>query len=255
MSEMLRILVVDDDPMMTRTLVDILRVKGYEAEAAYSGAEALQRLAEGVFDCVLTDIKMPEADGVTLCRAIKTRQPDLPVVLMTAYTTHERVREGLDEGAIAVLAKPLDINALLSFFSVLRKERTVVIVDDDPEFVRTLGAILRARGFTVIPITTDPLDIIERIKENGQVILLDMKLDDISGLEVLRAIRVQYPFVPVILVTGYLTEMGTDIKAALQIKAVTCLYKPLQIEELIQTLTAIRRQELRQELSNATAKR
>jgi len=242
-SEELRILVVDDDRLVARTLVDILRVKGYEPQAAHSAAEALEKVVEGPFDCVLSDIRMPEVNGVELYKAIKARQPDLAVVLMTAYSADALVREGLEEGVIAVLTKPLDINLLLSFFSSLRKERSIVIVDDDPQFCQTVGDILRLRGFAVSEVT-DPRSLVERLTPDAQVVLLDMKLNSISGLEVLRQIRGRYPRLPVIIVTGYRQEMVSAIAAALEIEAHTCLYKPLQIEELLQVLTEVRHQEL-----------
>lgn len=119
MSDKLRILIVDDDRRMARTLVDILRVKGYEVEGAHSASEALEKLGGDRFDCVLSDIRMPGVNGVDLYRAIKGRQPDLPVVLMTAYSDDKRVKEGLEGGAIRVFFKPLDINALLEFLSSL----------------------------------------------------------------------------------------------------------------------------------------
>jgi DNA-binding NtrC family response regulator len=243
MSERLRILVVDDDRRMAKTLVNIFQVKGCEAEAAHSAPEALEKVAEDSFDCVLTDIKMPGVNGVQLYRAIKARRPDLPVVLMTAYSTDERVNEGLEEGVVAVLTKPLDINLLLSFFSSLGRQRSIVIVDDDPKFARTLGDILRARSFAVTQVT-DPHGVVERLKADGQTVLLDMKLNDISGLAVLEEIRERYPRLPVVMVTGYRQEMGQAIEAALRIGAYTCLYKPFQIEELSQLLAEIRRQEL-----------
>ncbi|MEE9617441.1 MAG: response regulator [Anaerolineae bacterium] len=259
MSETLRILVVDDDPSMAKTLVDIFKVKGHQAEAAHSGPEALAKVAQGSFgsahrheysrwqdrhfDCVLTDVKMPGVNGVELYRALKARQPDLPVVLMTAYSTDRLVEEGLGEGAIAVLTKPLDINALLSFFSALRRERSIVIVDDDTEFARTLGDILRARDFAVTQVT-DPHSVVEGLRADGQVVLLDMRLNNINGLDVLQEIRERYPHLPVILVTGYRGEMASAIEAALDIGAYTCLYKPFKIDRLVQVLTEIRHQEL-----------
>ena len=249
----LHILVVDDDRRMAKTLVNIFQVKGYEVEAVYSGSEALEKVAEGRFDCVLTDIKMPEMSGVELYRAIKARQPDLPVVLMTAYSTDRLVNEGLEEGAVAVLTKPLDINTLLSFFSSLGQERSIVIVDDDPQFAKTLGDILRARSFAVTQVT-DPHDVVQRVRPNGQTVLLDMKLDDIGGLEVLKEIRARYPRLPVVMVTGYRAEMGPAIEAALKIGAYTCLYKPFQIEGLLQVVTEIRRQELRWALGQRVRK-
>ncbi len=238
MSENLRILIVDDDQRMAKTLKDIFNVKGYEAEVAHSGREALKELAKGQFNCVLADIKMPEMNGVDFYKMLKKEQPDIPVVMMTAYSADKLVNEGLKEGAIAVLSKPLDIEALLSFFSALRKDRSIVIVDDDPNFCKTLGDILQARGFAVTQIT-DPYDVVGKIREDVQVLLLDMKLNDINGLDLLKEIRSQHPHLPVILVTGYRDEMGEAIEAALKISAYTCLYKPLQIEELLQFLNEI----------------
>ena len=243
MKDKLRILIVDDDRRMARTLKDILEIKGYEAEAAHSGPEALEKVEKSHFDCLLSDIKMPRLNGVELCRAIKERQPDLPVVLMTAYSHDKLVNEGFKEGSIAVLSKPLDINALLSFFSVLQKDRSIVIVDDDPGFCKTLGDILQSRGFTVTQVT-DPKSVTETIKRDFQVVLLDMKFKSMDGLEVLKEIRKHHPHLTVILVTGYRDEMAQAIEAALKIGAYACLYKPLQIEKLLQLLIEIHRQEL-----------
>jgi two-component system, NtrC family, response regulator HydG len=243
MSEMLCILVVDDDQMMARTLHDILRASGYQAETAHSGPEALEMLEGQPFDCVLSDIKMPGVSGVKLYGSIKARQPDLPVVLMTAYSTDALVQEGLEAGAIAVLTKPLDLNRLLAFFSSLRRKPSIVIVDDDPHFCRTLGDILRARGFAVAQIT-DPHAVTEQVEDDGQVILLDMKLNSINGLDVLWEIRKRHPHLPVILVTGYRQEMGASVEAALRLGAYTCFHKPLQIEKLLQALTQIHHREL-----------
>jgi two-component system response regulator HydG len=243
MKERLRILIVDDDKRMANTLVDILNTKGYGAEAAYSGHEALDMVKEGLFDCVLTDIKMPVMNGVELFKAIKKENSDLPVVMMTAYSTDRVVKEGIEQGAIATLTKPLDINALLSFFSTLRKECSIVIVDDDPQFCKTLGDILRRRGFTVAELT-DSSDVGDILGPDVQVVLLDIKLNGVTGLDVLKEIRKRYPHLPVIMVTGYQKEMAPAIEACLKIGAYTCLYKPFEIEELLNILTEIRQQKL-----------
>ena len=118
MTNKLRILIVDDHRMVANSLLEVFKLEGYEAEIAYSGPEALDMVKNGHFDCVLSDIRMPEMNGIELCRAIKALQPELPVVFMTAYS--ELVNEALKEGALATLTKPLDINLLLSFFSNLR---------------------------------------------------------------------------------------------------------------------------------------
>ncbi len=87
-----RILIVDDDCMMAKTMADILNVKGFRADTAHSAAETLALASEHEFDCVLTDVKMPEMNGVDLFRALKKRKPDVPIVLMTAYAAGGRFR-------------------------------------------------------------------------------------------------------------------------------------------------------------------
>jgi two-component system response regulator HydG len=247
-SKQLRILIVDDDRRMARTLQDILKVKGHLAEGVYSGPEAVDKINAGHFDCILTDIKMPEMNGVELYQDIKATQPGLPVVLMTAYATDKLVEDGLKEGAIATLTKPLDIDLLLRFFSALREERAIVIVDDDTRFCKILGDILQVRGFTVTQIT-DPHSVMEKLRQDGQTVLLDMKLNDVNGLDIFKKIREEYPHLPVILMTGYMKEMSAVIEAALKIGACTCLYKPFEIEELIQILIEISHEELRKILA------
>ncbi len=130
MNKEVHILIVDDDRSMAKTLADIFRSKGYLARPANSAKEALKKIEKGKIDCVLSDIRMPEVSGVELCRAIKEKNPELPVVLMTAYSDDRLLKESLEEGALAVLPKPLDIHALLYLFPSLHKEHSVAIADE-----------------------------------------------------------------------------------------------------------------------------
>lgn len=246
MSEKLRIMVVDDDHGMVGTFVDILLRKGYDAEGAYSGEVALEMLKEDKFDCVLTDIKMPEMDGVELYREIMSIQPDMPVVLMTAYAASHQVDEVLQEGAIAVMDKPLNVERLLSFFSAISKKPSIVILDDDLGFCKTMSDILGDKGFDVTLLTEsdDWEDWTENFRPNGKIILLDIRLNGISGLDILQQIKQKYPDQPVILVTGYPEEMVSSQDKALSVSAYACLKKPLQIDELIHTIQEIKHREL-----------
>jgi CheY-like chemotaxis protein len=244
----LRILIVDDDQRMTRTLADILTLAGHEAVEAASGPQALEKVRAQAFDCVLTDVRMPGMNGVDLYRQLRQSQPGLPVVLMTAYAADEIIRQGLEEGAVGVFDKPLNMTHLLGFFASLAKNRTVAIVDDDPTFCKTLGDILRQRGFTVNQIT-DPYTDVELMTSDTQVILLDLKLNSINGLDVLKSIRARYPSLPVLLMTGYSQEMTKTIQAALEIGAYACLYKPLEIRSLLETLTQFQLERLRSSIS------
>ena len=237
---------------MAKTLVDILQVNGFQAVAAFSAKGAMKQVSRRAFGCVLSDIKMPGMDGVELFRKIKTKHPDLPVVLMTAFASDDLIQEGLDAGAIAVLMKPIDIKLFLAFVSSLRKERTVVIVDDDPNFCKTVSDTLGKRGY-VVDIIPDPEGVLDGLKKKTRmVVLLDLELYGNDGLENFRKLREEHLHLPVILVSGFQEKLETAIKAALNLSAYTCLYKPIQIEELLRVLEEIYQREMRRMLGNVS---
>jgi two-component system, NtrC family, response regulator HydG len=244
MNPKLRILIVDDDSRMTRTLSDIFSMAGHQPVEANSGPQALDLARQQSFDCVLTDVRMPGMDGVELHRQLCQVQPGLPVMLMTAYASDEIIRKGLGEGVVGVFDKPLDISSMLGFFVSLASQRSIVIVDDDPDFCKTLSDILQQRGFSVSHYC-NPLPEVELMTAGAQVVLLDMKLNGITGLDVLKQIRAHYPDLPVLMVTAYRQEMNAAIQAALAVNAFTCLYKPLEIPSLLQTLSDFQLKRLR----------
>lgn len=241
MGEKTKVLVVDDDRRMVRTICDILKVKGYEAAEAYTGEEAVEKVKSDNPDCVLMDVRMPGLNGVEALKMIKGISPDLPVVLMSAYTTEEQVAEAKQLGADTVLTKPVDLQMIFSFLALLRKEESILIVDDDPNFCRTVGDVLRSRGYRV-ETEADPKNVLGHMEQNYKLaVILDLKLGDTDGLEVLKAVRSRYPSKPVVLVTGYREEMTDTIEKGLKIGAYTCLYKPFEMEGLLDTIKEISR--------------
>jgi len=121
MSEILSILVVDDDPSMASSLTQILDIKGFEVRAANSGAEALQILRDHPVDVMLTDVRMPDMNGVELYRATRKTHPNLRTFLMTAYAADDIIQKGMAEGIKTVFSKPVDINLLISIFSACKR--------------------------------------------------------------------------------------------------------------------------------------
>jgi DNA-binding NtrC family response regulator len=239
------VLVVDDDRRMVKTLCDILKVKGYVAESANTGEEALMKIRSKQPDCVLMDIRMPGISGVEAMEVIRTEAPDLPVIVMSAYPTDEQTREAKRLGAYSVLTKPVDLELVLSFLSLLRKEESILIVDDDMFFCRTLKDILEARGYRVES-EIDPGKVMHRMEKNYKLaVILDLKLGDSHGIDVLKDIRARYPTKPVVLVTGYGKDMSDSIEKGYEIGAYTCLYKPFETDALIGIVEEISRKKLR----------
>jgi DNA-binding NtrC family response regulator len=244
MKPKLNVLIVDDDQRMTHTLADILRLAEYRVVEAASATTAIEKVRSQPFDCVLTDIRMPEMNGVELHRQLREIKPGLPVVLMTAYAANTLTSEGLENGAVGILDKPLNINHLLAFLGSLARERSIVIVDDDKVFCDTLEGILYQCGFTVSQVN-NPHVRVEKITNDAQVILLDLKFNGIDGLDILKEIRKNNPSLPVVLVTGHREEMENILQSAMKIEVFTCLYKPLEIPRLLQTLSEFQTEHLR----------
>ncbi|OHB25144.1 MAG: hypothetical protein A2X84_09085 [Desulfuromonadaceae bacterium GWC2_58_13] len=122
MNVKLQVLVVDDDQLMVKTLCDILRLKGHDPIAAHSGEEAVAQVRTGCPDCVLMDIKMQGMDGVEALKRIRKSVPGLPVVLMSAFVTEERMTEAKGHGVHALLTKPVEVPRILAFLDRLKEE-------------------------------------------------------------------------------------------------------------------------------------
>jgi signal transduction histidine kinase/DNA-binding response OmpR family regulator len=111
---MTRVLVIDDDPMVGKTLVDLLGLHGYPAIRAESGEKGLEALAREGFELVLLDLRLPGMSGFETCERMReTYGPSLPVIMMTAFGDPVAVRRGYEAGADDFLHKPVDTPALI----------------------------------------------------------------------------------------------------------------------------------------------
>lgn len=113
-----RILVIDDDPLVRRSLQMLLSQAGYAVEAAASGMEGLEKLPEGHFDLVMTDVRMPEMDGFAVLRAIRdycaaSQRPPFEEVVLTGYNDVHALESAQSLGIRHFVLKPFDTDELL----------------------------------------------------------------------------------------------------------------------------------------------
>jgi DNA-binding NtrC family response regulator len=101
-----KILVVDDEPGVRKSLAIMLRREGYEAAEARDAAEALEQLGREVFDLVITDLRMGEVSGIDLLKAIGQANPTVPTIVVTAFGTVESAVEAMKLGAFDFVTKP-----------------------------------------------------------------------------------------------------------------------------------------------------
>jgi two-component system, NtrC family, nitrogen regulation response regulator NtrX len=110
---MAKILIVDDENSIRRTLREILEFEKYEVDEAADGMECLVKLKQGKYDVVILDIKMPKLDGMEALERIQELTPDTPVIMISGHATIDTAVEAVKKGAFDFVAKPPDLNRLL----------------------------------------------------------------------------------------------------------------------------------------------
>ena len=100
------ILILDDEPIVSKRLKPSLEKKGYEVEAFITSADALQRIRERQFDIVVTDLKMEGMDGMEFLTEVKHQYPDTEVIVITGFATMATAKESFTKGVFDFLAKP-----------------------------------------------------------------------------------------------------------------------------------------------------
>ncbi len=110
-----RILVVDDDPMVTQLVIDMLRLDGYEVDTAPNGIAALEKVQARRYDLILTDLHMPELDGVGLYRELTRRQvhPPKRIIFLTGTSGTSEAHRVVQETGLPLLGKPFNVADLL----------------------------------------------------------------------------------------------------------------------------------------------
>lgn len=123
----MKILVVDDEaPVREMIQKGLLQMGGYNVEVAQNGLEALEKVEKDIFDLVVTDLKMPEMDGLELLKTIKGTRPEIMVILLTAFGSIETAVEAMKFGANDYITKPVDLNELLTHVSKAQKENLLI---------------------------------------------------------------------------------------------------------------------------------
>jgi DNA-binding NtrC family response regulator len=123
----LRILVVDDEASVRELLRRGLSQMGkFSVEVASNGLQAIEKIEKDIFDLVLTDLKMPEMDGIELLKALKGTRPEMIVIIMTAHGSIDTAVEAMKSGADDYITKPVDFNELLIHISKAQKESLIL---------------------------------------------------------------------------------------------------------------------------------
>ena len=237
-----KILLVDDNWAFIDSVKDVLEDEGYNVVTALSGEEAVSFIQKESFDLVLMDIKMPGLNGVESFIKMKEMNPDVKVILFTAYVFEDLIQQARDEGALAVLKKPLDMDYLLLTIKEvkgLKKGGCILIADDNKALCDNLAETLSEHGYSVAMVCNGTEAVKEIENQTYDILLLDMKLPELNGLELYRKVKARQPAVVTILMTGYAEEMRDVISQTISENAYTYLTKPIDMNELLSLLKKV----------------
>jgi DNA-binding NtrC family response regulator len=118
----LKLLLVDDQQEITQVLTEGVEPAGYECVSFQNPRKALQRFKREPFDAVITDLRMPDMDGIQMLRAVRELRPETPVVILTGYADVQNAISAVNDGAFAFLQKPVKLSELLETLSRIERK-------------------------------------------------------------------------------------------------------------------------------------
>jgi DNA-binding response OmpR family regulator len=121
----MRVLIIEDDKRVAELTKKALTNNGYIVDSAFDGEEGLSMGLKNNYDLIITDIILPKMDGVAICKALRTQNQDLPILMLTALGTTDDKVEGFDSGADDYLVKPFEMRELLARIKVLIKRSKI----------------------------------------------------------------------------------------------------------------------------------
>jgi two-component system, NtrC family, response regulator HydG len=237
----LRVFIVDDDRDHAESIADVLTMRGFECELAFSGETGLQRFREADFDIVFMDVKLPGMNGVETFMQFRKLKPDVRVMMMTGFSLEQLVAQAVENGALGVLRKPFEVRDLLGILDQVKPRGMVLIADDDPDFATSLEPILRQHGYRVEIVTSGSEALEKASNPDVNCLILDLNMPVLSGLEVYLKLKESGKALPTIFITGFPGERNLALARLDRPLDQDVLMKPFDPDKLLGALDAAMR--------------
>jgi len=173
----IRILLAEDDSNLGILLKNYLTAKNFETSLCTNGIHALETFRNKSFELCILDIMMPEMDGLTLAKEIRSTSPDIPVIFLTAKTQQEDILEGFRSGEDDYITKPFSMEELLFRIEAILRRTTAITVTRKEDFYQIghyrfdpLKQILSYKE-QLIKLTTKESELLELLCRNENLIL------------------------------------------------------------------------------------
>lgn len=253
-NEKYRILLVDDEEEFLNASSQALHRRNLDVDVAPNGVTALELVEKNQYDVIVLDVKMPDIDGIEVFRIIHDKHPNLPVILLTGHASIDDAFHTSKDGIADYLSKPIDMNHLAELiFKVIAKWRKkrqddagntetagsmgtvkVLLIDDELEFLKSMSRVLERRNMEVLTADRGELGLSLLRECLVDVVVLDVKMPEMDGLEVLMRIKTDFPSVQVIMLTGHPSHDAA--MEAIRQGAHEYLEKPPDVHKLAATI-------------------
>jgi two-component system, OmpR family, response regulator MprA len=169
-----RILFAEDDPGVREALARALRFEGYEVQTASDGGEALEYVGQNPPDLLVLDVMMPFVDGLSVCRRVREKHRQLPILMLTARQEISDRVAGLDAGADDYLAKPFALDELLARIRALLRR---TMASGNEQSISAVGLFLdparrvATRDGVDLDLTKTEFDLLDLLMTNAGIVL------------------------------------------------------------------------------------
>lgn len=182
-----KVLIIEDDPTLLRGLKDNFETEGYEVHTANDGQKGLNAVLKDPPDLLLLDLMLPKVNGYEICRQARTRQLEMPIIMLTAKGQEDDIVRGLELGADDYVTKPFSIRELLARVrAFLRRQGAESTGYEFGECRLDLAAHKLFRSGVEIELTAKEFRLLEFfLKRAGRALTRDSILDGVWGDEVI----------------------------------------------------------------------
>jgi CheY-like chemotaxis protein len=195
-------LIVDDNRAFAENVGEIVRDLGDEVSVVDGGHQALQLVRRKRYHALVSDMRMPHMGGADLLREIRSLDPGLPAIVVTAHVGDAELESARREGVLAILSKPVPIGQLLDLLGAARRDGLAVVVEDDARLSDNLCEALRGRGFAAVTagsvLETEALAPLRPFAA-----VADLHVPGGPAGEAMRRLAGRYPGLPILAITGY----------------------------------------------------
>lgn len=241
------ILVVDDDSTMLDALKEMLGAAGYEVTGAANGYQAQNLFVEKHFDLLISDIVMPDMNGVELVNRVRNMTPNTRVLMVSAHATDATKEKLKHLGVRTLLEKPIRMDALVGAVgreldeaesnSRTRHLPRVLIADDNKVMLDALAEGLSRKGYQVSTATDGAVAYKKCKGDKFDIAVIDISMPKLNGIEAIEAMREKNVHTHIVVITG--EADNNEVQRAMDVGGDQYLPKPFRLDELIERIERV----------------